>query len=239
MDGSHEMRGRSREEVLAYYRAQRAGGSDYVGYSEPSLKTTVLRTVRQLPMRDIVEIGAGPNPIVPFALAEAGCNVTVVDIAPDFIETALINAGRCGVSVQAVCAAAEDTGLPEASFDLALMTEVLEHLPDDLLKPALLEIRRILRPDGFFFVSVPNEFGLIARYQRVRAGMQRDPLHLRDFDHRTLRSLLEASGFRIVRPVSVPATNAAPWRAKSAWLIDRITFRPEWSLKVAFLARRA
>jgi len=49
---------------------------------------------------------------------------------------------------------AEQTGLPAASFDLVLCTQVLEHCPDPWA--AVREMRRILRPEGHLLVSVPH-----------------------------------------------------------------------------------
>lgn len=43
---------------------------------------------------------------------------------------------------------------PDAAFDKVLMTEVLEHIPDE--QAALREIRRVLRPGGIYVLSVPN-----------------------------------------------------------------------------------
>jgi SAM-dependent methyltransferase len=49
---------------------------------------------------------------------------------------------------------AEETGLPDASFDLVLCTQVIEHC----LNPwaAVREIHRILRPGGHLIVSAPH-----------------------------------------------------------------------------------
>ena len=43
---------------------------------------------------------------------------------------------------------------PDASFDLAIVNEVLEHVPDDLA--GLREVRRILKPTGTLIVLSPN-----------------------------------------------------------------------------------
>ena len=232
------MRERGTQGILDYYRLARAGGSDYVGYSEPTLKRAVLRAVLPLPAQRVVELGCGPNPVVPFALAHAGRQVTVVDISPDFVETALVNARRRGVGVEAVCAAAHESGLRVGAYDLAILTEVLEHVPDELEEPTVAEAHRLLRPGGWFVISVPNEHGLFPRYQRLRAGLAENEEHLREYTPASLRTLLERVGFEIERALRVPATLERPWRTKSAWLIDRATLRPEWSIKIAFLARR-
>jgi SAM-dependent methyltransferase len=49
---------------------------------------------------------------------------------------------------------AEQTGLPDASFDLVLCTQVLEHSMDPW--SAAREIRRILRPGGYAILSAPH-----------------------------------------------------------------------------------
>lgn len=42
----------------------------------------------------------------------------------------------------------------DGEFDKIILSEVLEHLPDDV--KALSEIKRILKPGGILFVTVPN-----------------------------------------------------------------------------------
>ncbi|MBM2811246.1 MAG: glycosyl transferase, group 1 [Chloroflexi bacterium] len=44
---------------------------------------------------------------------------------------------------------------PDSSFDKVLMTEVLEHIPDE--RAALHEVRRVLRRGGSYTMTVPNQ----------------------------------------------------------------------------------
>ena len=43
----------------------------------------------------------------------------------------------------------------DSGFDVVIMSEVLEHLTDDVLHSTLGEIRRVLKPGGFFIGTVP------------------------------------------------------------------------------------
>lgn len=108
-----------------------------------------------------------------------------------------------------VCPDLRRTGLPDGAFDLVVMSETLEHLLD--LEEVLSEVRRILKPDGVFLITVPYDFFLSlwfilfnvhcmyqgyvkgSRYHRVRCG------HINHFTKRRLRRLLEENGFRMTR----------------------------------------
>lgn len=56
-----------------------------------------------------------------------------------------------GVRVLPGCA--EELPFPDGAFDAACLFDVLEHLEDD--RAALAEARRVLKPGGLLFVSVP------------------------------------------------------------------------------------
>jgi SAM-dependent methyltransferase len=66
----------------------------------------------------------------------------------------LAQAGALGTGAQLAEADATQLPFPDEWFDAVLLSEVLEHVPDDAA--ALAEIRRVLRPGGVLAISVPN-----------------------------------------------------------------------------------
>jgi SAM-dependent methyltransferase len=84
---------------------------------------------------------------------------------------------------------------PDASFDLIIASDVIEHLPDtDVF---LREISRLLKPDGRFFCTTPNYASLFCIVKVLRGKMLHDPLgkeserycfreHFKYFTHRDM-----------------------------------------------------
>jgi methionine biosynthesis protein MetW len=77
----------------------------------------------------------------------------------------------------------------DASFDVVVAGELLEHLRDPQRVAA--EIHRVLRPGGTFVASVPNAYRLKGRL-RFLAGRapESDPTHLQMFSPDDVRALL-------------------------------------------------
>jgi glycosyltransferase involved in cell wall biosynthesis/SAM-dependent methyltransferase len=116
----------------------------------------------------------------------------------------------------------------DASFDVVLFCEIIEHLLSDPVH-ALVEIRRVLKPGGMLVLTTPN----VARLDNVRkiiAGENiYDPYsgygaygrHNREYTQAELSSLLKANGFHVrtmftadVNPEhtasSIPLNSVAP-----------------------------
>ena len=85
------------------------------------------------------------------------------------------------------------------AFDKVIMTEVLEHLVDEVLHPTLDEVRRVLKPGGEFTGTVPYREDLVSNEvscPHCEAQFHRWG-HAQAFDVGSLTALLEAHGHRV------------------------------------------
>ncbi len=78
----------------------------------------------------------------------------------------------------------------DASFDLAVSLDVIEHLEDDIA--ALRELRRVVAPGGALLVTVPA-------YQWLWSGHDEINHHHRRYTRRTLQSAAEQAGWKQTR----------------------------------------
>lgn len=90
------------------------------------------------------------------------------------------------------------------SFDCALLIEVIEHISDP--DPVVSEIRRILKPEAKLILIFPNDF--IFKIARVLALKFKeawfDSGHVRQWQPKDIRGLLERKGFSVIRGGSIP-----------------------------------
>jgi SAM-dependent methyltransferase len=78
----------------------------------------------------------------------------------------------------------------DASFDVVVCGELLEHLPWP--ERTVAEARRVLRPGGFFVGSVPNAYRLKNRLRFLRGHKpENDPTHLQMFAPNDVHALLD------------------------------------------------
>ena len=89
------------------------------------------------------------------------------------------------------------------TFDVIILADVLEHVADPAQMLAL--VRGCLRAGGSMIVSVPNVAHwtvrfrlLLGRFDYADGGIM-DATHLRWYTRKTLLSLLENAGFKVVR----------------------------------------
>ena len=79
-----------------------------------------------------------------------------------------------GLDVELRSASIQATGYPDRFFDVVVAVSVLEFVQD--LEAALGEIRRILKPDGFFLTICPQQHrfsdAVVALYSRKRPAQE-------------------------------------------------------------------
>lgn len=101
-----------------------------------------------------LEVGPGSGLYLP-VLADLFDEVLAIDIEGSYLEAArslIEDHPNLSLKVDNILAST----LPEASFDLILCSEVLEHVVDS--KKALSEMHRLLRPGGKLILSTPQRY---------------------------------------------------------------------------------
>ena len=101
----------------------------------------------------LVELGCGAARLAR-ELLERHADAEVVGLEVDERQLAK-NLAAPQQRLQFVGAGAEAIPFPDARFDGALMLKSLHHVPMERMADALAEIRRVLRPDGWLYVSEP------------------------------------------------------------------------------------
>lgn len=89
----------------------------------------------------------------------------------------------------------------DSQFDVVVMSEVLEHLSDDVMNSTLVEVRRVLKPGGHFIGTVPaNETLSDNRTVCPHCGEDFHRWgHLQSFSLVRLREVLLANNFAVLR----------------------------------------
>lgn len=130
--------------------------------------------------RQILEIGCGAGGMLS-ALTEFG-TVHGMDVASDYVRF-------CAERQPARMLTGSGDALPFAdqSFDIIALFDVIEHIPDE--RKTLAEVKRVLKPGGTVFISVPA-------YQFLYSQNDRVVHHQRRYTARHLRARLREAGLR-------------------------------------------
>ena len=148
------------------------------------------KTGRAAPGTRLLEIGPGLGNLLVEA-ASRGYDVTGIEWSESSVRSANQRLGADRVirgSLSTVDLAAE-------SFDLAVLSDVLEHTRDPLAD--LRQLWRLLRPGGALFMAVPSLDSWSARVMRER-WLEFKLEHLYYFDSATVQLLLFKGGFEQV-----------------------------------------
>lgn len=198
-----------------YYRGEHAPLED----ARPEERSQVVVdwcTGRLSATSRVLEVGCGSGFLLEALRSAYACDVAGVELSPVACERA-----RRSLGDRVFDGGWEDAPAGAESLDLVVMSHVLEHLdgPD----AALAKVHRSLRPDGLFFVEVPN---ILQPNPTKRLKRWLAPEHLWYFSAARLGDLLARQGFEPIRAdvgVAVrllarkvhKAVAAAPWQGRS------------------------
>jgi SAM-dependent methyltransferase len=134
------------------------------------------------PGRRVLDLGCRDG-----ALSQAYLDGNEV-VGVDADREALADAARLGIETH-WADLDQPLDLADASFDIVVAGELLEHLRDP--RRLVEEVRRVLRPGGTFVASVPNAYRLKGRLLFLFGRPpENDPTHLQMFSAADVRALL-------------------------------------------------
>lgn len=99
----------------------------------------------------VLDLGCGGG-ILAEAMSREGAHVTAIDAESQSIGVAMQHAKTNGIDIEYHCTPVED--FDHKPFDVITCMEMLEHVPNPLL--VLEHCKRLLKPDGYLFVSTIN-----------------------------------------------------------------------------------
>jgi SAM-dependent methyltransferase len=112
----------------------------------------MFQTLQIQPTDRVLDAGCGRGFFMKYVTELAPCRLTGVDLDLEHLEIALSQTRLSGASVSR--SYIDPLPFADSTFDKIIFSEVLEHLPDDW--GGLIEIKRVLKPGGSVFLTVPN-----------------------------------------------------------------------------------
>jgi ubiquinone/menaquinone biosynthesis C-methylase UbiE len=149
----------------------------------------------------VLDVGCGTGTLALFVDEAVGADGRVegIDASPEMIAEARKKIAREGGRANVQVALIEEIPFGDGEFDIATNTYVFHHLPDDLKRRGVAEIRRVLKPGGRLlivdFAAGSNSLigHLLSIFGHGHSGLARG-----DYVH-DLIGMMEEAGFSDVR----------------------------------------
>jgi 2-polyprenyl-3-methyl-5-hydroxy-6-metoxy-1,4-benzoquinol methylase len=180
---------------LADFYAPQYYGSDW--YKQLGRGMAFARQeLKRLPAGRLLDVGCGLGYFVEGIRRHSGWSVSGVEFSAEAVAHA-----RGHLQLDVHQGELAECGFPPHSFDFIHVNNVLEHVRDP--RGFLTEARRLLKPGGLFYLSVPNgvvDCRNLLEFERRqhRPGRSKDG-HLFFFPRTAMLELLDQAGFRVMR----------------------------------------
>jgi len=118
---------------------------------DKAIREKLIELAAPAPGEKVLDVGCGTGTLTLALKSSVGTGeVHGIDASPEMIEVAKGKAAKAGSDVDFQVALIEEIPFPDATFDLVTSSLMLHHLPDDLKRTGLDEIRRVLKTGGRF-----------------------------------------------------------------------------------------
>jgi demethylmenaquinone methyltransferase/2-methoxy-6-polyprenyl-1,4-benzoquinol methylase/phosphoethanolamine N-methyltransferase len=125
------------------------------GRKPTRVHTRAIRAADPRPGEKALDVGCGPGTIALVLASKVapGGSVVGIDASPEMISVARKKARSGHSDARFEAAAIEGLPFPDDSFDLATSTFMMHHLPEDVQRKGIAEVRRVLKPGGRFVIA--------------------------------------------------------------------------------------
>lgn len=191
------------EKLAAYYESD-----DYISHTDGkrSLFEKVYQFIKKIALKNkltlvnalqpskgrLLDIGAGTGDFLSVA-KENGWKVSAIEPSAK---------ARSIAEAKGIRFSDRTENFDDASFDAITMWHVLEHVPDPSAQ--LLELNRILKPDGIIIIAVPNFKSYDAELYGEFWAAYDVPRHLWHFSRSAIAKLSEKAGLKLVDTRPMP-----------------------------------
>jgi ubiquinone/menaquinone biosynthesis C-methylase UbiE len=176
-----------------------------------AIREKLVELAAPAPGEHVLDVGCGTGTLAVALKSRVGAGeVCGIDASPEMIEVAKGKAVKAGCAVDFQVAPIEALPFADVSFDLVTSSLMLHHLPDNLKRKGLAQVRRVLKTGGRFmavdFVAHSHSpLGhLLAVFGHARGASTVD----------TLTPMLKEAGFSDVEAIPTRHKNFAFIRSR-------------------------
>jgi ubiquinone/menaquinone biosynthesis C-methylase UbiE len=162
---------------------------------ERAFREKLLQPARLQPGESVLDVGCGTGTLAVAAKQQVGPGGSVfgIDASPEMIARAVRKAKKAGVEVSFQQGLAESLPFPAGHFDVVVNTVMLHHLPQEIRRQGLGEMRRVLKPGGRLLAV---DFAQAARERKSLL----DHFHRHgNVDPRELANAVSETGLQIIK----------------------------------------
>jgi len=159
-------------------------------YEQPVLSKIIRQIQEYVPTGALLEVGCGRGDLLKLA-QKSGFSATGCDLFGGEVPES--------DGIIFYDSTVKEAQIPDNTFDIVVMRNILEHLFDPNMEIG--DIGRILRPNGYLYLKVPNvqfEHGLLCQFVFGKKHKFDPPYHLNHFSPTSLQTFLKGAQFEFV-----------------------------------------